>query len=93
MSIRLVNSVHVVTAVAVCVAGAVVSASRRLQEAEYDTLWMQSMIGRHRGAVEIAEAELDNSVNVAAVGMGRSRRDGSQPQQTLSRRSKARSIR
>jgi hypothetical protein len=27
------------------------------------------MIGRHRGAVEIVEAELDNSVNVAAVRM------------------------
>jgi hypothetical protein len=75
MSIRLVHSVRIVTAataVAVLGAGAVVSTSRTLQEAEYDTLWMQSMIGRHRGAVAIAEAELDNGVNVAAVRSGSS---------------------
>ena len=72
MSIRLVHSVHIVTAVAALAAAAVVSASRTLQEAECDTLWMQSMISRYRGAVEMADAELDNSVNVAAVRMASS---------------------
>jgi uncharacterized protein (DUF305 family) len=32
-------------------------------------LWLQSMIAHHRGAIEMSQAEIDNSVNAAAVRM------------------------
>lgn len=40
-----------------------------LHGADFDRLWLQSMIGHHRGAVEMAQAEIDNGVNTGAVTM------------------------
>ena len=37
-----------------------------LKGAEFDTLWLQSMIGHHQGAIEMAKAELANGQNVDA---------------------------
>lgn len=37
-----------------------------LNGAEFDTLWLQSMIGHHQGAVEMAKAEIANGENVDA---------------------------
>jgi hypothetical protein len=68
MSIRLVHSVHIVTAVAVYAAGAVVSASGSCLRHTVDAVGDRPS----PGPVEIAEAKLDNSVNVAAVRLGRS---------------------
>lgn len=39
---------------------------RSLSGPEFDTLWLQSMISHHRGAVEMAKAELANGENVDA---------------------------
>jgi uncharacterized protein (DUF305 family) len=33
---------------------------------EFDTLWLTSMIGHHRGAIEMAKAEIANGVNADA---------------------------
>ena len=35
-----------------------------LQGAEFDTLWLQSMISHHQGAIEMAKAEVANGQNV-----------------------------
>jgi uncharacterized protein (DUF305 family) len=35
-----------------------------LQGAEFDTLWLQSMISHHQGAIEMAKAEVTNGQNV-----------------------------
>ncbi len=43
-----------------------------LQGVEFDKLWLQSMIGHHRGAVEMAQAEVNNGVNTDAVAMAHS---------------------
>jgi uncharacterized protein (DUF305 family) len=40
-----------------------------LKGAEFDTLWLQSMIGHHEGAIEMAKAEVANGENVDAKGM------------------------
>jgi len=37
-----------------------------LQGTEFDTLWLNSMIGHHQGAIEMAKAELANGQNVDA---------------------------
>lgn len=37
---------------------------RSLQGAEFDTLWLQSMISHHQGAIEMAKAEVANGQNV-----------------------------
>ena len=34
--------------------------------AEFDALWLKSMIGHHQGAIEMARAELANGQNVDA---------------------------
>ena len=34
-----------------------------LQGAEFDTLWLQSMISHHQGAIEMAKAEVANGQN------------------------------
>ncbi|OBI82336.1 DUF305 domain-containing protein [Mycobacterium sp. E740] len=39
---------------------------KSLSGAEFDTLWLQSMIGHHQGAIEMAKAELANGENVDA---------------------------
>ena len=41
-----------------------------LKGAEFDTLWLQSMIGHHQGAIEMAKAELANGQNVDAKQLG-----------------------
>jgi uncharacterized protein (DUF305 family) len=38
---------------------------------EFDTLWLQSMIEHHRGAIEMAQAEIAYGANVDAVGMAK----------------------
>jgi uncharacterized protein (DUF305 family) len=40
-----------------------------LKGAEFDTLWLQSMISHHEGAIEMAKAELANGENVDAKRM------------------------
>jgi uncharacterized protein (DUF305 family) len=40
-----------------------------LSAAEFDTLWLQSMIGHHQGAVEMAKAEIANGANTDAKGL------------------------
>jgi uncharacterized protein (DUF305 family) len=37
-----------------------------LKGPEFDTLWLQSMIGHHRGAIEMAKAEIANGANIDA---------------------------
>ena len=37
-----------------------------LEGAEFDRLWLQSMIGHHQGAIEMAKAETANGANVDA---------------------------
>ncbi len=37
-----------------------------LKGTEFDTLWLQSMIGHHQGAIEMAKAELADGQNVDA---------------------------
>jgi uncharacterized protein (DUF305 family) len=39
---------------------------------EFDKQWLQAMIGHHRGAVEMAQAEINNGVNTDAVAMAHS---------------------
>ncbi|SEH52321.1 Uncharacterized conserved protein, DUF305 family [Mycolicibacterium rutilum] len=39
---------------------------KSLTGAEFDTLWLQSMISHHQGAIEMAKAELANGENVDA---------------------------
>lgn len=45
---------------------------KTLNGAEFDTLWLQSMISHHQGAVEMAKAEIANGENVDAIAMARS---------------------
>ncbi|MGE0221558.1 DUF305 domain-containing protein, partial [Mycolicibacterium sp.] len=42
-----------------------------LQGAEFDTLWLQSMIAHHEGAVQMAEAEVQRGENVDAIAIAR----------------------
>ena len=42
-----------------------------LNGAEFDTLWLQSMIGHHQGAIEMAKAEIANGENVDAIGLAK----------------------
>jgi uncharacterized protein (DUF305 family) len=39
---------------------------KSLKGAEFDTLWLQSMISHHEGAIEMAKAEIANGENVDA---------------------------
>jgi uncharacterized protein (DUF305 family) len=43
-----------------------------LKGPEFDTLWLQSMIGHHRGAIEMAKAEIANGANVDAKTLAQS---------------------
>jgi uncharacterized protein (DUF305 family) len=40
-----------------------------LKGAEFDTLWLQSMIAHHQGAIEMAKAEIANGDSVDAKGL------------------------
>jgi uncharacterized protein (DUF305 family) len=42
-----------------------------LQGAEFDRLWLESMIGHHQGAVEMAKAEIANGENADAISMAK----------------------
>lgn len=42
-----------------------------LQGAEFDRLWLQSMIGHHQGAIEMAKAEIANGANIDAIAMAK----------------------
>lgn len=48
---------------------ATVARLESLQGSEFDTLWLETMIAHHRGAVEMAEAEIANGENVDAIAM------------------------
>jgi uncharacterized protein (DUF305 family) len=43
-----------------------------LKGPEFDTLWLQSMIGHHRGAIEMAKAEIANGTNIDAKTLAQS---------------------
>ena len=49
-----------------------------LNGAEFDTLWLQSMIGHHQGAIEMAKAEIANGENVDAIGLAKTIADTQQ---------------
>ncbi len=49
-----------------------------LNGAEFDTLWLQSMIGHHQGAIEMAKAEIANGENVDAIGLAKTIADAQQ---------------
>jgi uncharacterized protein (DUF305 family) len=42
-----------------------------LQGAEFDKLWLESMISHHQGAIEMAKAEVANGENVDAKGLAK----------------------
>ncbi len=43
-----------------------------LNGAEFDKLWLESMISHHQGAIEMAKAEIANGENVDAIGLAKS---------------------
>ncbi len=49
-----------------------------LKGAEFDTLWLQSMISHHQGAIEMAEAEVANGQNVDVKRMAQTMIDAQQ---------------
>jgi uncharacterized protein (DUF305 family) len=42
-----------------------------LNGAQFETLWLQSMLAHHQGAIEMANAEIANGANVDAIGVAR----------------------
>jgi uncharacterized protein (DUF305 family) len=44
---------------------------RSLSGTEFGTLWLESMIGHHQGAIEMAKAELANGTNADAIALAR----------------------
>jgi uncharacterized protein (DUF305 family) len=42
-----------------------------LKGAEFDKLWLESMIGHHQGAIEMAKVEIANGENVDAIGLAK----------------------
>ncbi|MDQ2636190.1 MAG: DUF305 domain-containing protein [Actinomycetota bacterium] len=53
-----------------------------LRGEEFDTLWLESMISHHEGAVEMAEAEIANGENVDAKNMAQTMIDTQQAEIT-----------
>jgi uncharacterized protein (DUF305 family) len=53
-----------------------------LQGTEFDTLWLQSMIGHHRGAIEMAKAEVANGKNIDIKRMAQTMIDSQQAEIT-----------
>ncbi|MGV0799681.1 DUF305 domain-containing protein, partial [Mycolicibacterium elephantis] len=51
---------------------------RELNGEEFDTLWLESMISHHEGAVEMAKAEIANGENVDAKRMAQTMIDTQQ---------------
>lgn len=50
---------------------ATVSKLESLRGAEFDKLWLESMIGHHQGAVEMANTEIADGENVDAIAMAK----------------------
>ena len=50
----------------------VVMVERALQGADFDTLWLQSMIAHHQGAIDMANTEIASGQNPDAVGVAKS---------------------
>lgn len=42
-----------------------------LQGADYDKLWLQSMISHHQGAIDMANTEITNGRNSDAIAMAK----------------------
>lgn len=57
---------------------ATMSRLESLQGAEFDTLWLESMIAHHEGAIGMAETELADGENVDAKGLAQQIIDGQQ---------------
>lgn len=55
---------------------------RSLSGEEFDTLWLESMISHHEGAVQMAQAEVANGENVDAKRMAQSMIDSQQAEIT-----------
>jgi uncharacterized protein (DUF305 family) len=53
-----------------------------LSGAEFDTLWLKSMISHHEGAIEMAKAEVTNGENVDAKNMAQHMIDSQQAEIT-----------
>ena len=49
-----------------------------LKGEEFDTLWLESMISHHQGAIEMAKAEVANGQNVDVKGMAQTMVDTQQ---------------
>lgn len=56
-----------------------------LRGEEFDTLWLESMISHHEGAVEMAKAEIANGANVDAKNMAQTMIDSQQAEITQMR--------
>lgn len=50
---------------------ATITKLKSLSGKEFDTLWLQSMISHHEGAVEMADAEIANGANIDAVALAK----------------------
>ena len=48
---------------------ATIAKLKSLRGNEFDTLWLESMISHHRGAIEMANAEVANGANIDAVAL------------------------
>lgn len=62
---------HAPMAMAGMVDDATMTKLESLSGAEFDKLWLQSMIGHHQGAIEMAKAEVAKGDNVDAVTMAK----------------------
>jgi uncharacterized protein (DUF305 family) len=51
--------------------GATMTRLESLSGGEFDTLWLESMISHHQGAIEMAKAEISNGENVEAIALAR----------------------
>ena len=65
------HTVHGNMAMAGMVDEAAMAKLASLNGAEFDTLWLESMIGHHQGAIEMAKAEIANGENVDAIGLAK----------------------
>lgn len=64
---------------------ATVTRLESLQGPEFDRLWLETMLGHHRGGVDIATQEIDNGANVDAVSVAKSIVAGLNPQMSAMR--------
>lgn len=64
---------------------ATVARLESLQGPQFDTLWLETMLGHHQGGVDIATREIDNGANVDAVSVAKSIVAGLNPQMSVMR--------